>query len=142
MTTNPIASRRPDVEARPVRLADGNAWGLSLPSRRFKPIFNGIAKPDQPPEIEIVVEHSLDVRRRLDDLRDAIESGTEIDRFETFLGLASALLREGHEIDHQTAATLLDVAEDDFPRLILDVISVATGETSPTDSSRAESERP
>ena len=143
MMPNPVASRRLGVATRPIRLADGNAWGFSLPSKRFKPRFKSELNSEKPIEIEIAVEHSLDVRRRLDDVFDALETGFELERFEAFLGLAAALLQEGHDIDSKTAATLLDVLEDDFPRLILEVVSIALIEAVPPglNSTSTESER-
>ena len=141
MTTSLVASRRPEIATRAIRLADGNDWGFSLPSSRFMPKFGVDFRSEDLLKIEIVVEHSLEIRRRLDDLFDALESATEQDRFETFLSLASAMLQEGRDVDLETALKLLDVAEHDLPRLILEVVSVALGEEFPAGTNSTESER-
>lgn len=128
MSTSLDLSTSSDRTTRTIRLADGNQWPLSLASQKLKPIFENGPSPDGSIQVQVVFEQSLPVRRRLEDFFKALESETEVDHFETFLALSVELIREGSRIERSTAVQLLNVEEEDYPRLILEATSIALGE--------------
>ena len=125
----PEGTRRADVPARPIVLADGRAWGFARPSARLKPaITAGTDRAGRPAEsvaVRVVVEYPLEVRRRLDAVRSAL-AGSDAGRIEAIFELAAALLRRAHDVDPATAAALLDLG-DDLPRFATELLAVASG---------------
>ena len=125
----PEGTRRVDVPAHPIILADGRAWGFARPSTRLKPtVVAGHDRAGRPAEsvaVRVVVDYPLEVRRRLDAVRSAL-AGSDDDRVEAIFELAAALLRRAHDVDPTTAAALLDLG-DDLPRFASELLAVAFG---------------
>lgn len=135
MTTPPCPerTRREGVEAAPVRLADGRAWGLALPSPRWRPeVVQGIDALGRPTlSIQLVpgAAYSLEIRRHIAELRSACDREGPRRRYEAFLDLASVLIRRAHGIDRSQAAALLELEDEELPGLVetvLTVISIAS----------------
>jgi hypothetical protein len=128
----PDLTRREGVRAFPITLADGNDWGLALPSTRLRPRFevgvDALGRSAEIIRVEAVFGYPLEIRRLVDALRSACEGDDEEPRYETLFRLAAALIRRAHDIDLPTAASLLELDVDNLPRLVEAVLSVVTGE--------------
>jgi hypothetical protein len=128
----PARTRREGIAAFPITLADGNDWGLSLPSPRLRlTVVGGVDPLGRPTEtIRVATEfgYPLEISRLVDDLRSACEQPAAERQYETLIRLAAALLRRAHDIDLTEAASLLELEIDDLPRLVETVLSVVTGE--------------
>ena len=131
---SPERTRRDDVPAHPIVLADGRAWWFARPSTLLKPAFasglDRVGRPGESVAVLVVVEYPLEIRRRLDAVRAAL-TGSDADSLETLFELAAALLRRAHDVDPATAAALLDLG-DDLPRFALELLAVAAGEPRPS----------
>ncbi len=127
----PDRTRREGVEAFPIILADGNAWGLSLPSPRLRPrVLRGLDALGRPTEaicVSAEFGHPIAIRRLVDGLRSACEAGGADRQYEALILLAAALIRRAHDIDLEFAASLLELGVDELPRLVEAVLGVATG---------------
>jgi hypothetical protein len=127
----PDLTRRGGVRAFPITLADGNDWGLALPSTRLRPrVEVGVDPLGRPAEIlrvEAEFGYPIEIRRLVDALRSACEGDEEEPRYETLFRLAATLIRRAHDIDLPTAASLLELDVEDLPRLVEVVVSVVTG---------------
>lgn len=134
----PEATRLPDVPSRPIRLADGNTWGFALPSRRLIP---SVVRTTDPlgrtiESISAWVEtgYPLEIRRLWDDLRRAHETGSPAPHYEAFLALAISLLRRAHDISPAEARELLSVADEEWPRLVDEILAIVTSTRAETSS--------
>ena len=129
--TNPVLTRREGVRALPITLADGQEWGLALPSTRLKPrveaSVDDLGRPTELIRVEAEFGHPLAIRRLVDGLRSACERDEDEPRYEALSRLAAALIRRAHDIDLATAASLLELDLDDLPRLVEGVLTAATG---------------
>ena len=134
----PEDTRRPDVPACEVTLADGRCWGLARPSTRLRPIVvNGRDAAGRPVEsiaLQSVVAYPPEVVRLVDALRRGLAMGSVAEQYEALFDLAAALLRLGHDIDAATSATLLALDLGEFARFAREVIAIAFGATPPTES--------
>ena len=128
----PDLTRREGVRAFPITLADGNDWGLALPSTRLRPRFevgvDALGRSTEIIRVEAEFGYPLEIRRLVDGLRSACEGDEEEPRYETLLRLAATLICRAHDIDLARAASLLALDVDDLPRLVEAVLSVVTGE--------------
>jgi hypothetical protein len=128
---DPILTRRTNVEVLLTTLADGNCWGLALPSSRLRPkVVHGVDILGRPTEtIEVVAEfgYPLEIRRRIDDLRLACEQEPAEMQWEALIRLAAALLRRAHDIEPADAARLLELEVDDLAEFVETVLSTITG---------------
>jgi hypothetical protein len=130
----PDPTRRQGVRALSITLADGNEWGLALPSTRLRPrVERGLDALGRPIEsIRVAAEfgHPVEIRRLVAALRSACQGDQERRRYEALIHLAVALIRRAHEIDLTTAVSLLELDVEDLPRLIEAVLSAVTGKCS------------
>ncbi len=128
----PDRTRREGVHAAPITLADGQAWGLALPSLRLRPEVvvgvDALGRPDETIRVVAEVGYPAELRRLVAGLRSASEGGDPGPQYEALFRLAVALLRRAHEIDAADAASLLETGVDDLPGLVEAVLSVVTGE--------------
>ena len=128
----PDRTRREGIATFPITLADGNDWGLSLPSPRLRPlVVGGVDSLGRPTEtIRVVTEfgYPVEIRRLVDDLRSACEQPAADRQYEALIRLTAALIRRAHDIDLTEAASLLELGVDDLPHLVEAVLSVVTGE--------------
>jgi hypothetical protein len=133
-STLPNRTRCEGIEAHFIRLADGNSWGLALPSTRLRPeVIEGVDNLGRPSRtIRLVSEfgYPLQIRRLINDLRAACDQGTPEWQYEALFRLAAALICRAHDIDLDLAASLLELGIDDLPRFVDSVLSVASGECS------------
>jgi hypothetical protein len=137
----PERTRCEGIPSIPITLADGQVWGLALPSPRLRPkvvaSVDPLGRPIETIRVETVLGYPLEIRRLIDDLRTTCEGGTAEHQYDTLIRLASALIRRAHEIGLADAVSLLKVGLDDLPSLVGSVLWVVTGECLETpDSSR------
>ena len=75
----PERSRRPEIRAAPVTLADGLAWNLALPATRLRPsVVRGVDTLGRPTEaIHLATEfgYPAGIERAIDRLRSECEAG-------------------------------------------------------------------
>ena len=128
----PERTRREGIATFSITLADGNEWGLTLPSPRLRlMVVGGVDALGRPTEtIRVATEfgYPLEIRRLVDDLRFACEQPGAERQYEALVRLAVALIRRAHDINPSEAASLLELGVDDLPRLVEAVLSVVTGE--------------
>jgi hypothetical protein len=128
---SPDQTRRSDIAAHPIILADGNAWGFARPSLRLIPVVvtesDGFGLVRETIRIRTDYGYSLDMQCLLDDLTHALGDDTSECRPEAFFALAAALLCRAHSIDLSTATSLLAVNVADLPRIAHEIITVALG---------------
>jgi hypothetical protein len=134
----PEATRLPDVPTRPLRLADGNTWGFALPSRRLIPFVvrttNSLGQTTDSVSARVESGYPLEIRRLWDDLRSAHETGCPAPHYEAFLALAVSLLRRAHDISPSEARELLSVADEEWPRLVDEILTIVTSTRTETSS--------
>jgi hypothetical protein len=128
----PDRTRRQGVESLPIALADGNAWGLAMPSIRLSPrLIEGVdslGRPHATIRVATSFGYPLEIRRLIDDLQFACEYEAAERQYETLIRLAAALILRAHEITLADALCLLELDVDDLPSLVQAVLSVVTGE--------------
>jgi hypothetical protein len=133
---SPERTRREGVEVAPVRLADGQAWGLALPSLRWKPEvverIDPLGRPTRSIRLVPGSDYPLEIRRLVAELRSACKRGRPRRRYEAFIALASALVRRAHDIDRSEAIALLELEDQELPGLVEAVLAVVS-EASPPD---------
>jgi hypothetical protein len=129
---SPDRTRREGVEAFSITLADGNRWGLALPSPRLRPVVvEGVDSLGRPTNsIDLVSEYGypLEIRRLIDDLRSACDQGVAERQYECLIRLAAALIRRAHDIDLAVAASLLELGVDELPGVVEAILWVVTGQ--------------
>ncbi len=124
----PDSTRREGISARPIRLADGAAWGFSGPTVR---LFPRVVREVDPlgrlvERIAVGVRFGFppEAQTLVDALRAACERGTAREQYEAFFPLAACLLRRAHEISLQAACDLFSVSADELPRLVREVMAI------------------
>jgi hypothetical protein len=126
----PDSTRRGDVPAYPIRLADGADWGFSRPTvRLFPKVVAGVDQLGRAIErvsVGIAFGYPIEVERLIEGVRSACGRGTVQDQYEAFITLAACLLRRTHEIGLDAACSLLSVSEDELPRLVREVMAVVS----------------
>jgi len=131
---SPDSTRRASVPVRIISLADGQQWGLALPTPRYRPeIVPGVDELGRPAEtIRVVgrVGYPLPIERLVDDLRSAcrVEADSEGRRFGALMALAVALLRRAHDLTLLEAVELLDLDVDGLRRLVDAVLATVAGD--------------
>jgi len=130
-TPSPEKTRRPGVEALFIGLADGNDWGLALPSIRLSPRVveevDSLGRPTSRIEVRTRIGYPLEITQLIDQLRLACQQNSTEWQYEALIQLAAALIIRAHEITLSDAVSLLEVGSDDLPRLVEAVLSVVTG---------------
>jgi hypothetical protein len=130
----PDRTRRQWVEALSIPLADGNSWGLALPSPRLRPeVVEGVDDLGRLSRtIRLVSEfgYPLEIRRLIDDLRFACDQGEAERQYETLFRLAAVLICRAHDIDLSVASSLLELDVADLPGFVSSVLSIVSGESS------------
>jgi len=133
-STSPNSTRRDGVDAFPVTLADGNQWGLALPSPRLRPeVIETVDRLGRPStSIRLISEsgYPREIRRFIDELRSACDLGEPDQQFLAFFQLATALIRRAHDIDLKQAANLLEIGVNELPAFVDLVLSVVSGDCS------------
>ena len=141
---SPDRTRREGVEAFPITLADGQRWGLALPSPRLRPMVDSGVDPLGRPSntIRLVSEYGypLEIRRLIDDLRSACDQGAAEHQYESLIRLAAALIRRAYDVDLAVAASLLELGVDELLGLVEAVLSVVTGQGTSVPASPRKSE--
>jgi hypothetical protein len=126
----PESTRREGVPSRPVRLADGRDWGLSLPTVRLTPRLevrpDEFGRPVERVTVDLGFGYPAEIQRLLDRVGAACEGGTASDQYTAFFSLAASLLRRAHDVSLVTACDLLAVPEDELPRLVGAVMAVVS----------------
>ncbi len=134
----PEATRLPDVPIRPLRLADGNTWGFALPSLRLIPSVvrttNSLGQTTESVSARVETGYPLEIRRLWDDLRRAHETDSPAPHYEAFFALAVSLLRRAHDISPSDARELLSVADEEWPRLVDEILAIVTSTRAETSS--------
>jgi hypothetical protein len=129
---NPDRTRREGVRVLSVALADGNHWGLAMPSIRLSPrVIEGVdslGRPRATIRVATKFGYPLEIRRLIDDLRFACDQEEAERQYETLIRLAAALILRAHEINLADALCLLELGVDELPSLVEAVLSVVTGE--------------
>jgi hypothetical protein len=124
-------TRRAGVESASIALADGNVWGLALPSARIKPVVaqsvDGLGRPIETIHVETEYGYPIEIRRLIDDLRAACEQGSAEWQHEALFRLAAALIRRVHDLELEELAGLLEIGLEDLPDFVATVLSVVTG---------------
>ncbi len=138
----PDSTRREEIPARPVRLADGADWGFARPTvRLFPEVVTGIDRLGRPVErVSVGIEFGYppEARRLIDGVRSACEHGTVREQYEAFFSLAACLLQRAHEITLDAACELLSVSEVELPRLVREVMAVVSEAEGAPESTREE----
>ena len=134
---SPDETRRASVPARIIVLADGQPWGLALPTPRYRPeIVAGVDELGRPTEtIRLLgwTGYPLSIQRLVDELRSACraEVNPEVEvedrRFDALMALAVALLRRAHDLTPLEAVKLLDFDGDGLLRLVDAVLATVAG---------------
>jgi hypothetical protein len=128
----PDATRRDGVAAHPVRLADGNVWGMALPTMRLSPRFAVATDEFGRATVRVATHAEFGHPAAIEKLRTAVhiasESGSVAEQYEAFFSLAAKLLRRVHEIDAEAAWELLTVSDSEIPTLVNSVLTVADGQ--------------
>lgn len=128
---SPDRTRREGIEAFSITLADGNRWGLAMPSPRLRPVIvEGIDSLGRPStSIRLISEYSypLAIRRLIDDLRSAYDHGPAERQCESLVRLAAALIRRAHDIDLAEAASLLELGVEELSGVVEAVLTVVSG---------------
>jgi hypothetical protein len=137
----PDRTRRQGIQSHPIRLADGNLWGLALPQDRLRAkVVSGVDALGRLTEtIHLVTEfgYPLEIRRLIEDLRDACEQGTPDGQHEKLFRLAASLIRRAHDLELAEIAGLLEIDCVDLPVFVETILSVVTGDClASNDSSR------
>lgn len=134
---SPSETRLPDTPAHLLRLSDGDTWGFALPGPRLVPtvvrVTDPLGRTTESISARVETGYPLEILRKWDELRRASETGSPDQQYEAFLALAVALLRRAHDISPPEARELLAVADEEWPRLvaeILAIVSKARAETS------------
>ncbi len=135
---SPDSTRRASVPARIISLADGQQWGLALPTPRYRPEIvpgvDGLGRPTETIRVVGWIGYSLPIERLIDDLRSAcraeVDSEGEGRRFDILMALAVALLRRAHDLTLVEAVALLDLDGDGLCRLVDMVLSTVAGDPS------------
>jgi hypothetical protein len=134
----PEVTRLPDVPSRSLRLADGNTWGFALPSRRLIPsvvrTMDPLGRTTESISARVETGYPLEIRRLWNDLRRAHETGFPAAHYEAFLALAVSLLRRAHDISPSEARELLSVADEEWPRLVDEILAILTSTRAETSS--------
>lgn len=129
----PERTRREGVGAFLVHLADGNAWGLALPSLRLSPrVIEGVDRLGRGiTRIEVGTKfgYPLEISQLIDDLRLACQESPAQPQYEALIRLVAALILRVHNISLVDALGLLELDADEIPRLVEVVLSVVTGES-------------
>ena len=124
-------SRRDGIDALSIPLADGNHWGLALPSTRLRPEtiegFDGLGRPSKTVRLSLGFGYPPEIRKLIQDLRSACEQAEPVRRYDALIRLAAALVRRAHEIDQESAMSLLEMGVDELPGLVEAVLSVVSG---------------
>ena len=134
LSLSPEATRFAAIPARMILLADGQSWGLALPTPRYRPeVVAGIDSLRRPVEtIRLVTRtgYPAPLERLIADLRaaclDPDHRIADTRRFETLMALAVALLRRAHDLTLPAAVALLDLDDAGLARLVdvvLDVVA-------------------
>jgi hypothetical protein len=135
----PDPTRRVGVASVPIKLADGNSWGLALPRPRLKPrVVQGVdllGRPIETIHVETEYGYPLEIREIIDDLRAACERGSAEKQHEALFRLAASLIRRVHDLELEEVAELLEMDLEDLPEFVATVLSVVTGECLETDDS-------
>lgn len=128
----PDRTRRREIRAVPLTLADGLAWGLALPATRLRPtVVWGVDSLGRPTEaIRLVAEYGYpaEIRRAIDRLRSECEAGDASGQREAILALGVALLRRAHDVGAAFAASLFETGPGAFPRLAEAIVEVVTAD--------------
>jgi hypothetical protein len=131
VTTTPDRSRRDGIEAVPIPLADGNRWGLALPSTRLKPEFvegvDALGRPVRTTRLVSRTGYPPEIRALIEALRSASDQGHPQEQYDALIQLAAALVHRAHEIDLESARSLVEVGVEDLPGLVEVVLTVVTG---------------
>lgn len=133
--SSPDQTRHASVPARTIPLADGQHWGLALPTPRYRPeIVSGVDELGRPTEtIRLVgwIGYPLPIGRLVDDLRSACRAEVSPEaagrRFDALMALAVALLRRAHGLTLLEASALLDLDADGLFRLVDAVLATVAG---------------
>ena len=142
---SPATTRIIAIPARMIPLADGRAWGLALPTPRYRPeVITGVDPLGRPTEtIRLVARFGYPpaIERSIADLRAACSGASpasDLGRFEALMALAVALLRRAHDLTLIEAVGLLDLDGDGLSILVDAVLATVTGSSadSPPASNR------
>jgi hypothetical protein len=125
---SPDETRRPGVACHTLTLADGTDWGFATPSLRLRPVVRaGPGGPEPALGTEACVGYPLEIERLVGSVESELEGDSAEALVDSFLSLASALLRRCHDVNASQAAALLDVDEEAFAGLARRVFAVLRG---------------
>ena len=94
----PESTRRYDVPARQIRLADGNCWGFVTPTVRLTPRVDSqidvLGRKTEKVVVELQFGYGPKVQELLDRMREYLNADSRLCQYEAFFSLAVALLRQ------------------------------------------------
>jgi hypothetical protein len=130
-TLFPSQSRRAEVTAVPIILADGNAWSFAEPSLTLFPIIvietDDFGRHIQTVKAQAAYGYPPDIQSLCEEIARSLTTDAPEYHSDAFIALASALLRRAHAVDQSTAVALLAVDLTELPRLVQEVMNVAFG---------------
>jgi hypothetical protein len=129
--THAERTRREGVSAVEIILADGESWGLALPSRRLYPItrLETDAFGGRKTCIDLVIRigYPIEMRRLCDELAFACRYHAAAQVRDAFRRLAIALLLYVHDLEPTESEVLLDPSRVDFCIIAHALIPVVFG---------------
>lgn len=131
-------TRRDGVAVIEVVLADGDAWGLALPTPRRYPIViretDRFGRPLVRIEIGTAIGYRLEIRREWEAVVTACRDGLADGESVAFRRLVASLILAAHDVDRPTAEALLDPRRVDLGRIAGVLIPAAFGSGHPSRS--------
>ena len=126
------STRRPGVPVLEVALADGDTWGLALPTQRRHPVV--IRERDEFGRLVVRIEiatrigYRPEIRRLWESILSACREGSAEEQATSFGRLVASLLLAAHDIDSAHAEALLDARRVDLGRIARALLPAAFGE--------------
>ncbi len=135
---SPELTRLASVPALLTLLADGQLWGLALPTPRYRPEVvpgvDSLGRPIETIQATARTGYPLAIERLVANLRTACLTGagpeSESRRFSALMALAVALLRRAHDLTLPAAVALLDLDGEGLARLVDAVLTTVAGASS------------
>ena len=135
MTFTPMlatSTRREGIPILEVVLADGNTWGLALPTHRRRPVLisdlDDFGRPLLQVEVQTRLGYRLEIHRLWELVLAACRDGSADEQTSAFRHLVVVLLLTAHAIDRTLAEALVDSHRVDLGRIARALIPTAFGQ--------------
>jgi hypothetical protein len=86
-----------------------------------------LGRPIERVSVDLGFGYPAEIQSLLDRVGAVCEGGTVPEQYAAFFSLAASLLRRAHDVSLATACELLEVPEDELPRLVAAVMAVVSG---------------